>query len=71
VDVVTALKNALQADDMVLGGGNAKRLTRLPKDMRLGNNMHAFTGGFRLWEKAWEDERPACFVRSGRRSAVL
>ncbi len=60
MDIVTALKHALQADHVVLGGGNAKRLKRLPKDVRLGNNKHAFTGGFRLWEKAWEDERPAC-----------
>lgn len=70
-DVVTALKNALQADYVVLGGGNAKRLKRLPKDVRLGNNEHAFTGGFRLWEKAWEDERPACLVRSGPAPVVV
>ena len=48
VDAVTALKNALQADYVVLGGGNAKRLKRLPKDVHLGNNEHAFHGGFRL-----------------------
>lgn len=65
LDVVTALKNALQADYVVLGGGNAKRLKRLPKDVRLGNNDHAFTGGFRLWEKAWNDERAACVVWRG------
>ncbi len=71
MDVVTALKHALQADYVVLGGGNAKRLKRLPKGVRLGDNAHAFLGGFRLWEKAWEDERPACLVRSGRMPAVL
>lgn len=71
IDVVTALKNALLADYVVLGGGNAKRLKRLPKDVRLGDNDHAFAGGFRLWEKAWEDERPACFVWSGRVPAIL
>ena len=65
-EVVTALKTALQADYVVLGGGNVKLLKHLPKDVRLGDNAHAFRGGFRLWEKAWEDERPACFVRSGR-----
>jgi hypothetical protein len=32
--------------------GIAKKLKRLPKDVRLGDNMHAFTGGFRLWEEA-------------------
>jgi len=71
MDIVTALKHALQADSVVLGGGNAKRLKRLPKDVRLGDNEHAFIGGFRLWEKAWEDERPACLVWSGHRSPIL
>ncbi|HWV45321.1 MAG TPA: ROK family protein [Nitrospira sp.] len=66
MDIVTALKNALQADHVVLGGGNAKRLKRLPKDVRLGDNEHAFTGGFRLWEEAWKDTRAACVVHQGR-----
>jgi len=64
VDVVTALRDALQADYVVLGGGNATKLKRLPKNVRLGDNTHAFTGGFRLWEEAWKDERPACVVRT-------
>lgn len=62
MDVVTMLRTALQADYVVLGGGNAKKLGKLPKWARLGNNHHAFTGGFRLWDKAWADERPACVV---------
>ena len=62
-DVVAALRDALQADYVVLGGGNAKRLKRLPERVRLGDNTHAFLGGFRLWEEAWKDERPACVVR--------
>jgi len=62
-DVMEALREALQADDVVLGGGNAKKLTRLPPWARLGDNHHAFLGGFRLWEDAWSDERPACLVR--------
>jgi hypothetical protein len=64
-DVVTALRGALQADYVVLGGGNAKKLGKLPKWARLGNNHHAFIGGFRLWDEAWKDERPECVV--GRR----
>jgi predicted NBD/HSP70 family sugar kinase len=64
VDVVVTLRHALQADYVVLGGGNAKKLKQLPKGIRLGDNEHAFTGGFRLWEEAWKDERPACVVRS-------
>lgn len=62
-DVVTALRAALLADYVVLGGGNAKKLGKLPKWVRLGNNHHAFTGGFRLWENVWADERSACIVR--------
>jgi len=62
-DVVVALRNALQADSVVLGGGNAKKLKRLPELVSLGDNTHAFLGGFRLWEDAWKDERLACLVR--------
>ncbi len=62
-DVVAALRDALQADYVVLGGGNAAKLKRLPKRARLGDNKHAFLGGFRLWEEAWKDERPASVVR--------
>jgi polyphosphate glucokinase len=44
--------SALQLDDVVLGGGNAKKLKRLPDGTRLGGNTNAFIGGFRLWEEA-------------------
>lgn len=49
-DIVEKLKAALIADYVVLGGGNAKKLTRLPEGCRLGNNENAFIGGFRLWQ---------------------
>jgi len=65
-DVVAALRDALQADYVVLGGGNARKLKRMPERVRLGDNTHAFLGGFRLWEEAWKDERPACVVQKGR-----
>lgn len=48
-DVVTRLKAALEADDVVVGGGNARKLRRLPKGVRIGSNADAFVGGFRLW----------------------
>jgi predicted NBD/HSP70 family sugar kinase len=48
-DVVTRLKAALEADEVVVGGGNAKRLRALPKGVRLGSNANAFVGGYRLW----------------------
>jgi polyphosphate glucokinase len=41
---------ALEPDDVVLGGGNAKRLKELPPLCRLGDNANAFKGGFRMWE---------------------
>ncbi len=50
-DVARQLKTALQADYVVLGGGNAKLLQRLPPGTRLGDNWNAFRGGFRLWQK--------------------
>jgi predicted NBD/HSP70 family sugar kinase len=50
-DVVGQLKNALEADYVVLGGGNAKLLKELPPGARLGDNSTAFIGGFRLWEE--------------------
>ena len=42
--------SALLLDDIVLGGGNAKKLIKLPEGCRLGDNANAFLGGFRLWE---------------------
>jgi polyphosphate glucokinase len=49
-DVVNRLKIALEADDVVIGGGNAKLLKKLPAGARLGSNENAFRGGFRLWQ---------------------
>jgi polyphosphate glucokinase len=49
-DVVNRLKTALEADDVVLGGGNAKLLKALPAGARLGTNANAFRGGFRIWQ---------------------
>jgi hypothetical protein len=48
-DVVEQLRAALEADYVVLGGGNARKLKKMPKGARLGNNDFAFIGGFRLW----------------------
>jgi len=50
-DVVDRLIHALLAEDVVLGGGNAKLLKSLPPACRLGSNADAFVGGFRLWDK--------------------
>lgn len=49
-DVVECLRDALQVEYVVLGGGNVRRLEKLPKGARRGKNDNAFLGGFRLWE---------------------
>jgi polyphosphate glucokinase len=51
VDVVEQLSKALQADSVVLGGGNAKLFDEAPEGTRLGDNKNAFRGGFRLWQE--------------------
>ena len=53
VDVlVKRFTSALLLDDVVIGGGNAKRLKQTPPGCRLGTNANAFLGGFRMWEPA-------------------
>ena len=47
--IVPILMEAFLADYVVLGGGNARQLKRLPPGTRLGHNQTAFRGGFRLW----------------------
>jgi predicted NBD/HSP70 family sugar kinase len=49
--VIEALKAAFEADYVVLGGGNAVRLKKLPRDVRLGDNRNAFVGGLRIWRQ--------------------
>jgi polyphosphate glucokinase len=49
--VVEQLTRALEPDDVVIGGGNAKRLTELPMGCRFGDNANAFVGGFKLWKE--------------------
>ena len=44
------LIEAIKPDDVVIGGGNVKKLKALPPDARAGDNSNAFAGGFRLWE---------------------
>lgn len=51
-DVVAKLTAALEPDDVVIGGGNAKLLKATPAHSRIGANSNAFLGGFRLWDDA-------------------
>jgi polyphosphate glucokinase len=62
-DVVARLKDALEADYVVLGGGNSKNLKDLPPGTELGDNRNAFVGGMRLWK---DEAKP----RAGTKRAV-
>lgn len=62
---VARLTVALHPDDVVLGGGNAKKLKKLPPGCRRGDNAKAFLGGFRLWDhSATRRHREAAKPRS-------
>jgi polyphosphate glucokinase len=52
------LKKSLVADYVVLGGGNAKELNKIPKGIELGHNRNAFLGGVRLWQIDSRTRRP-------------
>jgi polyphosphate glucokinase len=60
--VVQQLKRAVQAEYVVLGGGNAKLLKKLPPGTRLGDNANAFQGGDRLWQKLYRGSAQPRFV---------
>jgi len=49
-DVLKRLKTALEVNDVVVDGGNAKLLKTLPPGIRVGRNANAFIGGYRLWD---------------------
>ena len=51
IEIVQQLQAAMQADYVVLGGGNARLLKKLPRGIRVGHNANAFQGGYRLWRK--------------------
>jgi polyphosphate glucokinase len=57
-DVVGQLATALEAEYVVLGGGNARLLEAPPPGARLGDNANAFRGGFLLWKDAAKRRRP-------------
>jgi len=61
-EVVEQLKSAMQADYVVLGGGNARLLKRLPPGARSGNNANAFEGGCRLWTEPYSGSSNKRFV---------
>jgi hypothetical protein len=56
--VIPALKQSFIADYVVLGGGNAKCIEKLPRGVELGHNRNAYTGGVRLWQNEPRTGRP-------------
>jgi len=67
-DVVARLVAALEPDDVVLGGGNARLLKELPPKCRVGDNDNAFLGGFRLWE---DGNEPRSTDRKAKRNSRI
>jgi polyphosphate glucokinase len=55
--VVSLMRAALQVEEVVLGGGNVKKLKTLPPGARLGNNENAFRGGSELWNEDVDHRR--------------
>jgi len=67
-EVIADLSAAFEPDYIVLGGGNAGRLKRLPHGVRMGSNLHAFAGGLRLWDpRSGIITSPSAAVREARR----
>jgi polyphosphate glucokinase len=64
VAATDALRRALVAEYVVLGGGNARRVDPLPAHARRGGNDDAAAGGERLWrEIVATEERSSSFWR--------
>ena len=49
--VVALLRDAMQVDEVVLGGGQTKRLSELPPGVRRGRDDAAIVGGVELWSR--------------------
>ena len=49
--IIEQLRAAFQPDDVVIGGGNTKRLDMLPMGCAFGDNANAFIGGFQRWKE--------------------
>ncbi len=56
--VCDLFRAALLCDGIVLGGGNARKLIRLPDASTRGSNENAIHGGIRMWERVAESTPP-------------
>jgi hypothetical protein len=52
--MLDVFRRAFLPDYIVLGGGNAKKLNKLPRGVERGDNRNALAGGIRLWDRAQE-----------------
>jgi polyphosphate glucokinase len=68
-ETIDRLSAAVEADYVVLGGGNAKKVDDLPANVRLGANNNAFLGGFRLWDPAMPSTPDGPLTTPSRRTA--
>ena len=64
--IVQLLRVAMQADYVVLGGGNARLLTTLPPRAHPGQNAHALEGGYRLWTTRYSGSTHERFVHEAK-----
>ena len=62
-EVTRILSAALEPDYVVLGGGNVRKLRKLPAGAERGDNRNAIAGGIRLWS----DDSPGARRRGARR----
>ncbi len=62
ISLTVSLIAALEPDEVVLGGGNVKKLDALPAGSQAGDNDNALRGGFRLWEKSAKGNSSAAAV---------
>ena len=46
-----SLMQAMDAEYVVLGGGNVERIEAMPKGFKRGSNDNAFKGGVELWHQ--------------------
>ena len=58
MDCLQRLRAAFIADRVVVGGGNARLLKKLPEGFERGDNRYAYAGGCRLWQMAPKTRRP-------------
>ena len=67
---VVFMNKVFHVDDVVLGGGNAKKLINLPEGCLIGSNANAFVVGFRMWEESskqpFSRKKPTVNIVTGR-----